>query len=115
MRVPPSDADAGWRLWWGLSSVFRAWRPLVGLWGTGGLQHGDIDAVGLFDPSCARWLVLGAVVSLVASLAAAAVVSVCVEGGGGGLGRRVCCLPGLVAVLGLYGGPFLLLSCKIYI
>ena len=53
-----------------------------------------------------------AVVSLVASLAAAAVVGVCVEGG---LGRRVCCLPGLVAVLGLYGGPFLLLSCKIYI
>ena len=48
-----------------------------------------------------------------ASLAAAAVVGVCV--GGGGLGRRVCCLPGLVAVLGLYGGPFLLLSCKIYI
>ena len=37
MRVPPRDADAGWRLWWGLSSVFRAWRPLVGLWGTGGL------------------------------------------------------------------------------
>ena len=59
-------------------------------------------------------LVLDAVVSLVASLAAAAVVGVCV-GGGGGLGRRVCCLPGLVAVLGLYGGPFLLLSCKIYI
>ena len=69
-------------------------------------------AVGLFGPPCARWLVLGAVVSLVASLAAAAVVGVCV---GGGLGRRVCCLPGLVAVLGLYGGPFLLLSYKIYI
>ena len=31
-----------------------------------------------------------------------------------GLGRRVCCLPGLVAVLGLYVGPFLLLSRKIY-
>ena len=83
MRVPPRDADAGWRLLWGLSSVFRAWRPLVGLWGTGGLQHGDIHAVGLFSPPCARWLVLGAVVSLVASLAAAAVVGVCVGGGGG--------------------------------
>ena len=81
--------------------------------GRGGLQHGDIHAVGLFDPPCARWLVLGAVASLVASLAAAAVVGVCV--GGGGLGRRVCCLPRLVAVLGLYGGPFLLLSCKIYV
>ena len=68
MWVPPRDADAGWRLWWGLSSVFRAWRPLVGLWGTGGLQHGDIHAVGRFGPPCARWLVLGAVVSLVASL-----------------------------------------------
>ena len=111
MLVPPRDADAGWRLWWGLSSVFRAWHPLVGLWGTGGLQHGDIHAVGLFKPPCARWLMLGAVVSLVASLATAAVVGVCA----GGLGRRVCCLPGLVAVLGLYGGPFLLLSCKIYI
>ena len=62
MRVPPRDADAGWRLWWGLSSVFRAWRPLVGLWGAGGLQHGDIHAVGLLGPPCARWLVLGAVV-----------------------------------------------------
>ena len=40
--------------------------------------------------------------SSVASLAAATVVSVCV--GGGGLGRCVCCLPGLVAVLGLNGG-----------
>ena len=85
MRVPPRDADAGWRLWWGLSSVSRAWRPLVGLWWTGGLQHGDIHAVGLFGPPCARWLVLGAVVSLVASLAAAAVVGVCVRGGSGGV------------------------------
>ena len=62
----------------------RAWRPRLGLWGTGGLQHGDIHAVGLFGPLCARWLVLGAVVSLVASLAAAAVVGVCVGGGGSG-------------------------------
>ena len=81
MRVPPRDADAGWRLWWGLSSVFRAWRPLVGLWGTGGLHHGDIYAVGRFGPPCARWLVLGAVVSSVASLAAAALVGVCVSRG----------------------------------
>ena len=44
-------------------------------WG-GGLQHGDIHAVGQIGPPCARWLVLGAVVSLVASLAAAAVVGV---------------------------------------
>ena len=80
MRVPPRDADAGWWLWWGLSSVFRAWRPLVGLWGTGGLQHGDIHAVGLFGPLYARWLVLGSVVSLVASLTAAAMVGVCVGG-----------------------------------
>ena len=48
--------------------------------GTEGLQHGDIHAVGLFGPPCARWLVLDAVVSLVASLAAAAVVGVCVGG-----------------------------------
>ena len=61
--------------------MFRAWCPLVGLWGTGGLQHGDIHAVGLFGPPCARWLVLRVVVSLVASLAAAAVVGVCVGGG----------------------------------
>ena len=33
-----------------------------GLIGDGGLQHGDIHAVGLFGPPCARWLVLGAVV-----------------------------------------------------
>ena len=59
--------------------------------------------MGLFGPPCARWLVLGAVVSLVASLAAAAVVGVCVRGA-----RAACVLsPGLVAVLGLYGGPFL--------
>ena len=69
--------------------MFRAWRPLVGLWGTGGLQHGDIHAVGLFGPPCARWLVLGAVVSLVASLTAAAMVGVCVGGGGA---RAACVL-----------------------
>ena len=69
--------------------MFRAWRPLVGLWGTEGLQHGDIHAVGLFGPPCARWLVLDAVVSLVASLAAAAVVGVCVGEGGT---RAVCVL-----------------------
>ena len=90
-----------------LSSVFRAWRPLVGLWGTGGLQHGDIHAVGLFGPPCARWLVLGAVVSLMASLAAAAVVGVCVGGGGGGF-RAACVLsPGAGCRPGpLWGGLF---------
>ena len=41
--------------------------------------------------------------SSVASLAAAAVVGVCV-GVGGGTRGRVRCLPGLAAVLGLYGG-----------
>ena len=116
MRVPPRDADAGWQLWWGLSSVFRAWRPLVGLWGTGGLQHGDVHAVGL-SPPCARWLVLGAVVDRwLLSLQPPWSVFASGGGGGRGLGRRVCCLPGLVAVLGLYGGgAFLLLSCKIYV
>ena len=58
----------------------------MGLWETGGLQHVDIHAVGLFGPPCARWLVLGAVVSLVASLAEAAVVGVCVGG------ARVACV-----------------------
>ena len=38
---------------------------------------------------CARWLLLGSVVSLVASLAAAAVVGVCVGGGGA---RAACVL-----------------------
>ena len=31
---------------------------------------------------------------------------------GGSLMWRVFCLPGLLAALGLCGGPFLLLSCK---
>ena len=111
VRVPPRDADAGWRLWWGLSSVFRAWRPLVGPWGTGGLQHGDIHAVGLLGPPCARWLVLGAVVHrwLLSLRPPWSVFA-----SGGARAARVLS-PGAGRRPGPLWGAFLLLSCKIYV
>ena len=84
MRVPPRDADAGWRLWWGLSSVFRAWRPLVGLWGTGGLAAWRHSCCGPSWSSVCPLVGAGCGGSSVASLAAAAVVGVCVGGGGSG-------------------------------
>ena len=116
MRVPPRDADAGWRLWWGLSSVFRAWRPLVGLWGTGGLQHEDIHAVGLLGPPCAHWLVLGAVVHPWL-LSLRPPWSVFASGGSVGGSGGVCAVSrGWSPSWASIGeGAFLLLSCKIYV
>ena len=108
MRVPPRDADAGWRLWWGLSSVFRAWHPLVGL------QHGDIHAVGLLGPPCARWLVLGAVVHRWL-LSLRPPWSVFASGGGGSGGACAVSRGWSPSWASMGEGAFLLLSCKIYV
>ena len=82
----------------GVSRLASAGGPM----GDGGLAAWRLSCCGPSWSSVCPLVGAGCGGSSVASLAAAAVVSVCV--GGGGLGRRVCSLPRLVAVLGLYGG-----------